>query len=604
MSGMRRATAWALWVVALLCAAAFYTYDPSSNPGHLSNVVGPVGLFLSDTLVRGFGIGAFALSFYLLLMGYLVATDRPIRNQAIRIVGLVVCMLVLGSLLQTILASRAFPGGSVPLGGVIGESLSSKMITVIGKPLALVTLVLGGMGGFLLASDDLLSGALRKKPGRARKAKAKPSWIASLFSKPATASVPRTAKAKAASAESSQIDETEDDVSPARAKAPAKKATSKKAVADAEEDDLEEEEDEEEWEDEDEEDDFEEEDEDAEDEEDWEDDEEEEEEEEDLDEGEEDDEELEEDDAEEPRTVAAAKVRIRQGAKPLDAEGIQVIRLTREKQLADKYELPALALLAEPVYLTERESDAALQQKASALMDGLTDFGVNATVDEIERGPVITRFDLNLSRGTKISKVTGLADDLAMAMGVRRVRIAPVKGKSALGVEIPNKFRETVFLRELAIAQDVSKTKIAIPLFLGKDASGNPIVEDLASTPHLLIAGRTGAGKSVFVNSLILSILMTRYPEEVRLIMIDPKKVELEVYQDIPHLLTKVESNPKKATKILEWAVNQMEERYEILAATGVRHLTSYNRLSKSARREKLLKVYSEGEADRIPEHL
>ncbi|NRA97819.1 MAG: DNA translocase FtsK, partial [Planctomycetes bacterium] len=213
-------------------------------------------------------------------------------------------------------------------------------------------------------------------------------------------------------------------------------------------------------------------------------------------------------------------------------------------------------------------------------------------------------FDLILERGTKISKITGLADDLALALGVTRVRIAPVKGKSALGVEIPNKKRETVFLRELAVAQDLSKRKIAIPLFLGKDASCHPFVEDLATTPHLLIAGRTGAGKSVFVNNLILSILLTRYPEECRLIMIDPKKVELEVYQDIPHLLTKVESSPKKATKILEWAVNQMEERYELLAAVGVRHLTSYNKLTKPARREKLLKLYSEEEVGKIPEHL
>jgi S-DNA-T family DNA segregation ATPase FtsK/SpoIIIE len=565
-------------MVALLCAAAFYTYDASSTPGHLANVVGPVGFFLADTLVKGFGIGAFALCFYLLLMGYLVATGCPIRNQAIRMVGLLVCMLVLGSLMHAMLGSRSFPGGSAPLGGVVGESLAWKMTSVLGKPLSLVTLLMGGLAGVVLASDDLLSGVLRSGTTSRKKTAASNSWLATMLKpkgKSKTAAVAAQAKAD------------EEVAAPRPKRAAAKNAKSSELSEEDEEWDEEEDED---WEDEDEG-------------EEYEDDEDEEEE---LDEDEEEDYEDEEELEEEEVDVAPAakRVRISQGARPVDADGIEVIRLTKEKELADKYELPSLALLAEPTYLKERESDAALQQKASALMNGLTDFGVSASVDEVERGPVITRFDLNLARGTKISKVTGLADDLAMAMGVRRVRIAPVKGKSALGVEIPNKFRETVFLKELAVAQDVSKSKIAIPLFLGKDASGNPIVEDLATTPHLLIAGRTGAGKSVFVNNLILSILMTRYPEEVRLIMIDPKKVELEVYQDIPHLLTKVESNPKKATKILEWAVNQMEERYEVLAATGVRHVTSYNRLGKKARREKLGRVYSDEEVDRIPEQM
>ena len=305
-------------------------------------------------------------------------------------------------------------------------------------------------------------------------------------------------------------------------------------------------------------------------------------------------------------SLRQAGVSARSVVAPVNADGIEVIKLKRDPAMkgAEKYPLPPLSLLAEPTYVATRESDAILKKKAAALEQALVDFKVKARVAEIERGPVITRFDLILERGTKISRVTGLADDLALALGVRRVRIAPVKGKSALGVEIPNKSRETVFLRELAVSEDLTKRKIAIPLFLGKDASGTPIIEDLATTPHLLIAGRTGAGKSVFVNDLILSILLTRYPEECRLIMIDPKKVELEVYQDIPHLLTKVESSAKKANKILEWAVNQKEERYELLAATGVRHLTSYNKLGKKARREKLLRMYPEDEVAKLPEHL
>ena len=202
---------------------------------------------------------------------------------------------------------------------------------------------------------------------------------------------------------------------------------------------------------------------------------------------------------------------------------------------------------------------------------------------------MITRYDLNLARGTKISRVTGLAEDLGMALGVGRVRIAQVKGKSALGVEIPNRFRETVFLKEIALAAATAapNKKIAIPLFLGKDSSGNPIIEDLATTPHLLIAGRTGAGKSVFVNSLVLSILLTRYPEEVRARHDRPEAGRARgQYQDIPHLLTRVESDPKKATMILEWAVTQMEERYAVLSAAGVRSLQAYNKLGKETRKE------------------
>lgn len=564
MAGMRRVAIWTLWLGAIALAAAFYTYDPSPEAGHLANVAGPLGFFFADTIVGGFGAGAFAISFYLILMGYLIASEQPIRNQAIRLVGVAVCMLVAGTALSVLAPARAFPGGSVPLGGVIGHSLAFKMAAVLGAPLTWLTLSVSFLAGIVLATDDLLSGVLRGAgSGRARRG-ALLARIGSLFR-----------KAPAAAASPSQRS------SGSRRTGPVKQpGASAEAEEEARQGEADWEDDGEEEEYEDEEEDFEEEEHDGE------------------------EEDIEEEEEEEEEEPAGRPVKIRQAAKPVDSDGIEVIRLARDEKLAERYELPALSLLAEPTYLKERESDAALQQKARALTEALTDFGVTAGVEEVERGPVITRFDLNLARGTKISKVTGLADDLAMALGVRRVRIAPVKGKSALGVEIPNKYRETVYLRELAVAQDVSKSKIAIPLFLGKDASGNPIVEDLATTPHLLIAGRTGAGKSVFVNSLILSILMTRYPEEVRLIMIDPKKVELEVYQDIPHLLTKVESNPKKATKILEWAVNQMEERYEILAATGVRHLTSYNRLGKRVRREKLLKLYSEAEADRIPEQL
>jgi S-DNA-T family DNA segregation ATPase FtsK/SpoIIIE len=309
----------------------------------------------------------------------------------------------------------------------------------------------------------------------------------------------------------------------------------------------------------------------------------------------------------EQRELPFKPPKIRDLAAPSRADGgsVTVINLLRDPKLKgkEKYDLPPLTLLAEPKYATERETDQELQDKAQGLTVALNDFGVTAEVEEVVRGPVITRYDLKMERGTRISRVTALAEDLAMSLGAERVRIAQVKGKSALGVEIPNKYRETVWLREIALAvSEAQQKKIAIPLFLGKDSSGRPIIEDLATMPHLLVAGRTGAGKSVFINSMILSILLTRYPEEVRLIMIDPKKVELEIYQDIPHLLTRVESDPKKAQAILDWAVQQMEERYALLSCTGVRHLRDYNRMDRGKRTELLKKHYSDGEIEKLPE--
>ena len=530
MSVMRRMTAWGLLLAAIWLALSFATYDPIDDGGRGgSNLGGPVGRFFAGTLVEAFGIGAFILCFYMALIGYLIQVQRSMNQVPIRILGLAVCMLTFGAFWQALLPDRAFPGGSVPLGGVLGDEIVLRMDALLGSAFTLSAMLIGGLAGLLLATESLVPDLLRS-------------------SRPKLAHEIREIRRRRAHKLKGTIGAGEDE------------------EADEE---YEDEEGDEEYED------------------------------------EEGDEEYEDEEADEEQEKAPSGPVIVQAAVPLRSDGIEVIKLKRDPSVKGKrYPLPPLTLLAEPQYVKTRESDAVLQKKAAEIEQALADFNVRAHVEEIERGPVITRFDLILERGTKISKVTGLSDDLALALGVGRVRIAPVKGKSALGVEIPNKKRETVFLRELAIAEDLTKRKIAIPLFLGKDASGHPIVEDLATTPHLLIAGRTGAGKSVFVNDLILSILLTRYPEECRLIMIDPKKVELEVYQDIPHLLTKVESNPKKATKILEWAVNQMEERYELLAATGVRHLTSYNKLTKSARREKLLTLYSEEEVDKLPEHL
>ncbi len=563
MSAPRRLVSWGVLLIAVWLAFSFVTYDPSDDASSGSNLGGPVGRFISSTLVEGFGIGAFALCFYLALWGYLIQVKRTQDRLPLRLVGLTVCMFCFGAFWQALFPDRAFPGASVPLGGMIGDWAVVRVGATLGGMGTLATMGVGMIAGLLLATGSMVPEMLRRGDTAAdtdqEENRSMRRRLAERLKAAIGSGAPETEEEEADEEEGREIEDEE-------------------APDDGEEEEY--------------------------------DDEEEEYEEEEYEYEEDDDGDYEDDDEAEEAPPSREKLpppKITQAAKPTSADGIQVIKLQREAGVpGDLYDLPPLPLLAEPRYIKERESDAFLQQRATALEEALQDFNVTARVDEIERGPVITRFDLTLERGTKISKVTNLSDDLALALGVARVRIAPVKGKSALGVEIPNGHRETVFLRELAVAmaEDMDKRKIAIPLFLGKDASGHPIIEDLATTPHLLIAGRTGAGKSVFVNGLILSILLTRYPEECRLIMIDPKKVELEVYQDIPHLLTKVESSPKKATKILDWAVNQMEERYELLATTGVRHLTSYNKLKKKIRRDRLLTRYSESEVDKLPEHM
>jgi S-DNA-T family DNA segregation ATPase FtsK/SpoIIIE len=233
------------------------------------------------------------------------------------------------------------------------------------------------------------------------------------------------------------------------------------------------------------------------------------------------------------------------------------------------------------------------------------EFGLKIRVVEIDTGPVITQFELELEAGLRLSKVTSLADDLAVALRVPAVRVvAPIPGKNTVGVEVPNEKRVMVRLRELIEASPNEVEDKRIPLFLGKDVSGRPLVIDMAKMPHLLIAGRTGTGKSVCLNSIILSILMTRTPDEVKMLMIDPKMVELSPYKRIPHLMHPVITDMKKAEAVLAWAVDKMEERYDLLARCGVRHLDSFNKLDHKKRLERMGIDPESDEAAGVPEKM
>ena len=240
---------------------------------------------------------------------------------------------------------------------------------------------------------------------------------------------------------------------------------------------------------------------------------------------------------------------------------------------------PPLSLL-DPPPATERRIDRdALEMNARLLEKKLLDFGIDGEVKEICPGPVITMYEFAPAPGIKISRIAGLSDDLTMALQALSIRIvAPIPGKGVVGIEVPNRDREMVYLREIFTCEEFLQSRMKLPLALGKDSAGLPSMTDLAKAPHLLVAGSTGSGKSVSVNTMILSLLYTATPRDVRFIMVDPKMLEFSMYEGIPHLLLPVVTEPKKASLALKWAVNEMERRYRLLADKGVRNIESYNR--------------------------
>lgn len=256
-------------------------------------------------------------------------------------------------------------------------------------------------------------------------------------------------------------------------------------------------------------------------------------------------------------------------------------------ETADGYQLPPLELLEGPDEITgPRHDPAKLEQNATFLASVLEDFGVKGEIVKVRPGPVVTLYELEPAPGTKTSRVVGLADDIARSMSAISVRVAVVPGRSVIGIELPNTDREGVALKELLASRSFDKTKAQLPLALGKDIGGQPVTVDLATMPHLLIAGTTGSGKSVGMNAMVLSLLYRLPPEACRLIMIDPKMLELSVYEGIPHLLTPVVTDPKKAVVALKWTVREMEDRYRAMSQLGVRNIAGYNARVVEAKRK------------------
>ena len=305
----------------------------------------------------------------------------------------------------------------------------------------------------------------------------------------------------------------------------------------------------------------------------------------------------EEDDEDEPErkplfTLPSAKPKPQQAAP-------RVAKPVERRRKAGR--LPSIDLLELPAERADSIDEDALLAKAAKLSDVLKEFGVRGRVKEVRPGPVITLFEMEPAPGVKSSRVISLADDIARSMSAKSARVAVVPGKNAIGIELPNESRDTVYLRSLLQAEAYTGSRASLPMALGEDIGGVPTVVDLAKMPHLLIAGTTGSGKSVGVNAMILSLIFRHTPEQCRFIMIDPKMLELSIYEGIPHLLAPVVTDPKKAVNALQWTVREMESRYELMSKAGVRNLAGFNEKATKYRNagENLVRKVQTGFDDR-----
>ncbi|HWD27075.1 MAG TPA: DNA translocase FtsK 4TM domain-containing protein [Rhizomicrobium sp.] len=302
-----------------------------------------------------------------------------------------------------------------------------------------------------------------------------------------------------------------------------------------------------------------------------------------------------------PEPIAAARLAERQQNRVKREEAKKAAAATnikRAKQpaldlVSGEYQLPALSLLAEPVSVHDEaaQSDEALEENARMLEAVLTDFGVKGRIMAVRPGPVVTLYEFEPAAGVKSSRVISLSDDVARSMSAVAARIATIPGRNVIGIELPNQTREIVYLREMLASGEYDKARMPLVVALGKTIGGEPVMADLAKMPHLLVAGTTGSGKSVGLNTMILSLLYRLTPQQCRLIMIDPKMLELSVYDGIPHLLSPVVTDPKKAVVALKWAVREMEDRYRKMSKLGVRGVEAFNdRVRKAKEKGESLK--------------
>lgn len=581
----------ALLAVVAFLGVALWTYNPADPPSAIMwppsdvvhNACGKAGALTSHYLFESLGIGAYYLATSLGVLTYFLLRRREIDQPIIRALGWAISVVGLTTL-AALLVPNWTPGPVVGAGGYIGAMGRSFLESHFAQAGAYIFTLSVLLAGLLLSTDYFLFRAAAATTSVAGRSVMQVGHLGHVVRKRARVKTDLEAiaelseedvdaDAEEADAESDSDEEGEDDGESAK-----RKIRVRKPNAEAEEDEAAEEP---------------------------------------------------VDDTEEvsspgtasrianglkaalgistskPQLAAAAPAPL-PVAKPKTEREAVIEQLEAAEQTADEtnYELPPLDLLLPNEDVCYEEQEKEVRRKAKILEKTFKDFGFNIRVVEIETGPVIAQFEVELEAGLRLSKITGLADDLAIALRVPSVRIvAPIPGKNTVGIEVPNENRQLVRLREVIEETNGKAKRMKIPVYLGKDVSGNPLVVDLTTLPHLLIAGRTGTGKSVCLNTIIVSMLMTRGPDEVRMLMIDPKMVELSGYRKLPHLMHPVVTDMRKAEAILAWAVDKMEERYQLLSRAGVRHLSVYNQLGDDELRDRI-RPETDEEWRQIPRHL
>ena len=525
-----------LGVLLALSLSRYSPTDPSFNTaasGRIANLLGSGGAKIADLALKGLGLGAWICSGYLVVLGLQRALSQdPDRSRlAIRLKALAALGTVLAftGALNALAPPRAWPLAE-GLGGVAGDLILSAVtsfLRFLGAPyaslIAALGLILAGLCAFA-ASAGVRFTDVRLAAG----------WIMTLKSPPTAPSAPSKAVRRRRAQRSVAPLRLENDDEPAAwssASLSPSPFSESRPVDTAEEP---------------------------------------------GDGGPEED--------EDPLAFIEPRVLEARARPPRTSD-----RERRENQGAFEFvrsagfRLPELSALAKPKARAAAHDEAALRQNARLLESVLAEFGVKGVIDQIRPGPVVTLYELAPAAGVKHARVVALSDDIARSMSARACRVSVVQGRNAIGIELPNARRETVYLRDLLSSAEYDKTNHALPLALGETIGGDPYVADLARMPHLLIAGTTGSGKSVGVNAMILSILYRLEPDQCRFIMIDPKMLELSVYDGIPHLLAPVVTDPKKAVVALKWTVREMEDRYRRMSKIGVRNIASYNERAAEA---------------------
>ncbi len=545
-----------LLAATIFLGGALLSYHASDPPSSLVyppscetlNVCGRFGAFISRHLFETIGLGAFYLLFSLAVADAFLLARREINEPLLRLTGWLLSLAGVSTLVA-MAAPQWSPGPVIGSGGylgAIGRATLETHCAAVGAYILTTCMILGGL---LLSTDYLLVRLFAWTVGVPARGVGRTVLTAGRVYRQM-----QLEKSGKVSKKAKRTDLDEDDI----------------AVKIAGRDLAEEEEEEEEWE---------------------------------YVDEEVDEEETEESEGNES-TKPARELKIRKPKKTDRDEVIEQLEAAGSKNDPSDYELPSIDLLLPQESFAFEEHEKDVRRKAKVLEQTFRNFGLNVRVVEIQTGPVIAQFEIELEAGLRLSRVTSLADDLAIALKVPSVRIvAPIPGKNTVGIEIPNSERHLVRLREVIEEAEGKAGRMKIPIFMGKDVSGHSMVVDLAQMPHLLIAGRTGTGKSVCLNSMIVSMLMTRRPDEVRMLMIDPKMVELSPYKKIPHLMHPVVTDMRKAEAILAWAVEKMEERYQLLARAGVRHLTAYNQLGEEELMQRL-EIENEEQRNEIPAHM